>query len=372
MRTVSSLALALTLAAAPSAFAQAINIDVHDTFGTPSSSFGAAALQPGVWNSVAPTVGTTPLVDLTGAATAATITATGVAAPFDSDNAGTSGDDEALMDDLSNPSPGGATWTISGLVPGNYVLITYGWAPDNPVFVSSVSVAGSSDPTQTVGGSWPGGYQLGITHALHHVTVAAGGSIAMSITAAGGGSFGSLNGFQVVPDTGGGPFGNCFPGTGGTLACPCGQPANPLGGCANFGAGATSGAVLDASGVASLAADTVVLTTSNHRPAAAITNVFFTGSGAVGTGAPHGAGVRCVSTSLKRLYTGQTSGGVLARPGVGDPSVSARCSALGVPISAGQTRHYFNVYRDNQAAGPCGNTATTVNTTNGGSLTWSP
>ena len=162
----------------------------------------------------------------------------------------------------------------------------------------------------------------------------------------------------------------CFPGTGGVIGCPCGQPANPAGGCANFGSGATSGAVLNATGVPSLAADTVVLSTTNHRPAGAITNVFFTGSGSLSSGVPHGAGVRCVGTSLKRLYTGQTSGGSLSRPGMGDPTVSARSAALNVPISAGQTRHYFNLYRDNQAAGPCGNTSSTVNVTNAGSITW--
>ena len=164
----------------------------------------------------------------------------------------------------------------------------------------------------------------------------------------------------------------CFPGTAGIAACPCGQPANPAGGCANFGAGATTGAVLDASGVASLAADTIVLETTNHRAGGAITNVFFTGSGALTTGVPHGAGVRCVATALKRLYTGQTSAGALSRPGMGDPSVSVRSATLSVPISAGETRHYFNLYRDNQAATPCGNTASTVNTTNAGSITWAP
>jgi hypothetical protein len=163
----------------------------------------------------------------------------------------------------------------------------------------------------------------------------------------------------------------CFPGTNGVTACPCGQPANPAGGCANFGAGSTSGAVLGADGLASVSSDTVILTTSNHRPAAAITNVFFTGSGTLSLGVPHGAGVRCVSTALKRLYTGQAIGGTLSKPGVGDPSITTRSAALSVPILPGQTRHYFNLYRDNQAATPCGNTASTVNTTNSYSIQWS-
>ena len=366
----------LVLALAPSVRAQAINIDVNDFHGTPSSGFGAAAAQPGVWNNVPPTIATTPLVDLAGAATGASISVTGVAAAYQNNNAGTSGDDQALMDDISNPSPGGATWTISGLQPGAYILYTYGWAPDNPVFVSQITVTGSIDGAQTVGGAWPNGYVQGVTHAKHRVNVVPGGTIAMFITAAGGGSFGSLNGFQVVPDLG--TFSkNCFPGTGGVIACPCGQPANPAGGCANFGATATTGAVLDGAGNASLAADTLVLTTSNHRtaPAAGILNVFFASTGtSQPNGVANGAGVRCYNQVLKRLYTGQTTAGTLAKPGMGDPSVSARSAALGSPISAGQTRHYFNLYRDQAATAPsaCNNTASNVNVTNAGSIQWSP
>jgi len=170
---------------------------------------------------------------------------------------------------------------------------------------------------------------------------------------------------------------NCFPGVGGTIACPCGQPANPAGGCANFGATATSGAVLDASGVPSLAADTLVLTTSNHRtaPAAGILNVFFTSTGTtLPGGVENGAGVRCYNQSLKRIYTGSTFFGSLSKPSPGDPSVSARTAALSSTILAGQTRHYFNLYRDSSATAPsaCNNTLSNVNVTNAGSVLWTP
>jgi hypothetical protein len=57
---------------------------------------------------------------------------------------------------------------------------------------------------------------------------------------------------------------------------------------------------------------------------------------------------------------------------MGDLSISARSAQLNSPISPGETRYYFNVYRDPAAAGPCGNTASTVNTTNAGSITWNP
>ena len=163
----------------------------------------------------------------------------------------------------------------------------------------------------------------------------------------------------------------CFPGIGGTIPCPCGQSPNPAGGCANFGPGATTGAVLVGSGLASLSNDRVVLTASNERPTAALTNVFWAGRTPIGGGVPAGAGVRCVTLTLRRLYTGQSSGGTISRPGMADPSVSARSAAVGSPIIAGETRGYFNLYRDNQAAGPCGNSASTINATNAFLITWS-
>ena len=53
MRFVPWLGVALVSTARTSA--QAINIDVYDLHGTPSSQYGAAAGQAGVWNSVPPT-----------------------------------------------------------------------------------------------------------------------------------------------------------------------------------------------------------------------------------------------------------------------------------------------------------------------------
>lgn len=170
----------------------------------------------------------------------------------------------------------------------------------------------------------------------------------------------------------------CFPGTGGTIACPCGQPANPSGGCANFGAGSTSGAVLSASGTPSVSADTVVLTASNHRgPVQGVLNVFFSfkpGSATPTTGLHSGAGVRCIGTggNLRRLYTVQVFSGTGSKPGNGDLSVSAKSATfVGHAIVPPETRHYFNVYRDGQAATPCGSTATSTNLTNGLAITWS-
>ncbi|MFN0007436.1 MAG: hypothetical protein ACKVXR_05965 [Planctomycetota bacterium] len=172
----------------------------------------------------------------------------------------------------------------------------------------------------------------------------------------------------------------CFPGTGGVISCPCGQPANPAGGCANFGVGSTSGAVLNASGTASVGSDSVILTTTNHRltTGGGVLNVFFSykpGSATPTTGVGSGAGVRCIGTggSLKRLYTGQAFGGSLSKPGMGDMSVSGRSASFpGHGILPPETRFYFNVYRDGQASGPCGSTAISTNLTNMGSIAWGP
>jgi hypothetical protein len=165
----------------------------------------------------------------------------------------------------------------------------------------------------------------------------------------------------------------CFPGFGGVISCPCGQPANPAGGCANFGAGSTSGAYLFATGIASLSTDNVTLESGNHRipPPAGILNVFWSGSSSSMPGFSNGAGVRCVTGNLKRLYFGSTVAGVVYKPGPGEPPVSDMSFALGVPITAGETRYYFNSYRDAGATGPCGSTAITINTTNAGSIQWS-
>jgi len=162
----------------------------------------------------------------------------------------------------------------------------------------------------------------------------------------------------------------CEPGTGGTLACPCGNPpSGPDRGCNNHGA-ATGGASLSASGVPSLTADSVLLNAANENTSAL--TIFWTGSTQLSPpGVVHGAGVRCVS-DLKRLYTGNASAGAITRPGMGDSSVHTRSAIVGASISAGQTRHYFTVYRDPLAAGPCGNPLTGINLSNAVGIYWGP
>jgi hypothetical protein len=159
--------------------------------------------------------------------------------------------------------------------------------------------------------------------------------------------------------------GFCYPGVG-TIGCPCANPpSGPGRSCNNFGQ-FTGGAALVGSGNPSLSTDTLLLSASGENNTSL--TVFWGGNVNVSPGFPNGAGIRCISTSLKRLYKGNAVGGAIARPPGGGPSVHIAQGG----ISAGQTRYYYNTYRDPNAAGPCGVSSSTINTTNAVAVTWTP
>lgn len=189
-------ALAVILAAAP-ALGQNINIDVGSVFGTPTAAYGAGAGQIGVWNTVNGALATPQaLTDINGAPVAATFQINAGNFDFNFNNAGTAGDDQALMDDGADLGTTDVdTITIANLDVGNYSVYTYAWAPDNATFITVVDVNGLG--TQNVGGIWPGAQTEGITYSLHsNVVTAAGGSITITLTQ--GVSFKTLNGIQLV------------------------------------------------------------------------------------------------------------------------------------------------------------------------------
>ncbi|MFN0007336.1 MAG: FG-GAP repeat domain-containing protein [Planctomycetota bacterium] len=166
------------------------------------------------------------------------------------------------------------------------------------------------------------------------------------------------------------PF--CNPTFAGVIACPCNNdPTGINRGCDNFGT-SSGGASITATGNPSLSSDTVVLTCSGENLTPL--NVLFQAKDpTIPTGVIHSAGVRCASNTLKRIYSGNAAGGVFIRPGMGDASVSARSATLNDPIAPGQSRHYFSIYRDNNAVVPCGgNPASNLNLTNAGTIIWGP
>jgi hypothetical protein len=189
---IQAIGLALCVA---SAEAQSFNIDLGSGLaGTiPTPAYGAAAGQPGDWNDV-PANGNQLLNDLSGAATTVNINALATA-NFFFNNVGTSGDDEALMDDIHDLP---TTLTVTGLAPGAYTIYTYAWAPDDPMHITNVVVAGSPSPLQTCGGLWPGAHQLGITYVTHTLVIGPGQTDLIITFSLGGGQFVSANGVQIV------------------------------------------------------------------------------------------------------------------------------------------------------------------------------
>jgi Tol biopolymer transport system component len=132
----------------------------------------------------------------------------------------------------------------------------------------------------------------------------------------------------------------CFgDGTGG--ACPCSNTGTANHGCEN--SAATGGALISASGIASLSSDTVSLTSSGELPTAL--SIVLQGSSVIAP-ADFGDGLRCAGGSLKRLYVKHATGGVITAPEMGDPSISARSATLGDPVPLGGTRVYQVYYRD--------------------------
>ena len=85
---------------------------------------------------------------------------------------------------------------------------------------------------------------------------------------------------------------------------------------------------------------------------------------------PFGDGVRCTGGALKRLYTASASSGVLSVPRPGDPSISARASALGDPIPQGGARSYQAYYRDGSTSFCPLPTGNAFNATSGVRVTW--
>jgi hypothetical protein len=162
----------------------------------------------------------------------------------------------------------------------------------------------------------------------------------------------------------------CDPGVGTVIGCPCLNPQSGLNrGCEN--SAGTTGAALTGAGAASLAADTLVFTTGGEKPSAL--SILLQGKAFSSTGFVYGQGVRCVNTTLKRLFSKNASSGSVTIPNLpgGDPTVSAKSAAKGDTILAGENRWYLVYYRDPTILGGCPSTSG-FNTTQTGEVAWLP
>jgi len=150
----------------------------------------------------------------------------------------------------------------------------------------------------------------------------------------------------------------CF-GDGAGLACPCANNSTPGNGEGCLNSLGTGGKLL-ATGSASLASDSVVLSGSGMPNSSAL---YFQGTSQQGggLGVAFGDGLRCASGAIVRLGTKNNASGASQYPVAGDPSVSVR----GL-VTAPGIRTYQVWYRN--AAAFC--TASTFNLSNGVEITW--
>jgi hypothetical protein len=133
---------------------------------------------------------------------------------------------------------------------------------------------------------------------------------------------------------------HCF-GDGSGVACPCGNSGAPGHGCEN--SAGTLGAVLSASGVASLGSDTVQLTCSGELPTAL--SIALQGSSTI-PATSFGDGLLCAGGAPTQLYVRSAIGGVFVVPAPTERSISQRSATIGDLIPLGGTRIYQVYYRD--------------------------
>jgi len=159
----------------------------------------------------------------------------------------------------------------------------------------------------------------------------------------------------------------CFPGQNGIIPCPCSNPGGYGRGCDN--SSSTTGAHLEASGVPSLAADTLSFSCNGEKPTA--NSILLQAQlPQLTTGLKFGMGVRCLNVQLKRLYLHAASGGTVTYPQGADLPVHLQSAAKGDTITPG-TRLYLSYYRDPSVLPGCLMTDT-FNASQGVSIVWAP
>lgn len=175
--------------------AGSFNIDIG-IGPSPSNTYGAAAGQPGFWNVAVGGGAPVPLTDIAGGATGVTLMYGDMGWDGSFDHAGTSGHDEQLLDDfITWPPSGPMSYTIAGLPAGDYQFYSYSFAPNGAN--SSVDIAGSPEGFQLLGGSWSGSHQLGVTYALHTLTLVQPGNVTVTV-GVWNAAWGGFNGLQIV------------------------------------------------------------------------------------------------------------------------------------------------------------------------------
>lgn len=191
---------------AGAAFGQTYNVDLDVTAGSgagvPASAFGGPLGTAGTWNSVtSASAMTTGIVDAGGANNGVTFTRNRSTGFSSISNPAVSGNYEKLFEDYQASVTGGSLiYTFANLPAGTYAVVTSAVYPDIQFAPASlVSVTGStSQQSQQVGSSLTSnGFFPGSTHAVHVITIGAGGSITVTVAAADVSTTAYCNGLQI-------------------------------------------------------------------------------------------------------------------------------------------------------------------------------
>jgi hypothetical protein len=171
------------------ATAASIYIDFGTYNGAPSSLFGAAAGDPGVWNNVLRGV-PSDLLDTDGNASGVRVS---VIATSDGTGAGSTGDAALLMNDNFYSSAGAWSVSFSGLDDGIYDLYLYD--PANRA-VSTGSGTANGVGFASINGAFSGSFTLNADYLLLSGIVVKGGLLTAGATEPG--AMSGLAGLQLV------------------------------------------------------------------------------------------------------------------------------------------------------------------------------
>lgn len=199
------------------ALPQSFNIDLDVNAGgyaagsgVPSSTFGAAANQPGFWSRRSSSLANlaTRLYGLDGQLTNVTMDSTSHGGGGGSGWIGNDGDYRLLLNDYTRVPSFGVTFTFNGLARGRYRIVTYAIDSTGIGVAAEVTVPGADHPFQLSGqGSMPGNeFVVGVTHCIHEVSLLGSALSIIVRSRLVGPPDASVNGFQIVavPELGSG------------------------------------------------------------------------------------------------------------------------------------------------------------------------
>jgi hypothetical protein len=260
------------------------------------------------------------------------------------DNAGTAGDDAALMDDLSRAA-GAQTITLSSSFGAIFAeeLYLYAWAPDDATALATVRVTGPfAGAPEDVGGAWTpvASGRWGTTYAWSRVSkcdAAWPGDLVIEIAPGPGSAFTSLNGLQLVSH---GYCGDtlCNGFDGALATCPCGNRGFPTTGCDP--AQSTGGVRLRPLAQSTSPQNRATLQGTAFPPAGHPGAVVLRAGLDPAGPSPFGDGVLCIGTPLVRLGATQASGGTSLH-------------AFGHGTAPGHGVFFYQVWYRNQPTGFC-------------------